>query len=98
MREEVRAKVAAAEGVPAPARKVVMDEVKFDGPAHLPAATRERLVAELKQGTFKADSAWLGDVQNVSIRGAWADDGFFKAEPTAKAQVIITDKTVQHIY
>jgi hypothetical protein len=96
-RAEVRAKVAATEGVPTPARTVVMDEVKLDGPTRLPDATRKRPLAGLKQGTFKADSAWRGDVQDVSIRGAWADEGFFKVQPTVRAQVVSTEEAVQHI-
>jgi hypothetical protein len=96
-REEVRAKVAATEGVPAPARTVVMDEAKLDGLAHLPDATRKRPLAGLKQGTFKPDSAWRGDVRDVSIRGAWADEGFFKVQPTVRAQVVSTEEAVQHI-
>jgi outer membrane protein assembly factor BamA len=97
VREEVRAKIAATTGATAPARTVVIDDVKFDGPTHLPEATRERLVAELKQGTYEADSGWLVQLQNGSIPGAWQDDGFFKAQVTATASVINTDSTVEHV-
>jgi outer membrane protein assembly factor BamA len=97
MREEVRAKIAATAGAPAAPRTVVIDDVKFDGPTHLPDATRERLVAELKLRTFEADSGWLEEVQAVSIRSAWLDAGFFKVAPTATVQVISTDPAVQHV-
>ena len=97
MREEVRAKIAATPGAIAPARSVVIDEVEFDRPTHLPVSTRERLVAELKQGTYRVDSGWLAEIQDASIRRAWADEGFLKAEPTTAAQVISTDKAVQHV-
>jgi hypothetical protein len=97
MREEVRAKIAATPGAIAPVRTVVIDKVELDQPTHLPVATRDRLVAELKQGTYRVDSGWLAEIQDASIRGAWADEGFLKAEPTAEAQVISTDKTVQHV-
>jgi outer membrane protein assembly factor BamA len=98
MREEVRAKIAATAGAPAVPRTVVIDDVKFDGPTHLPDATRERLVAELKLRTFEADSGWLEEVQAVSIRSAWLDAGFFKVAPTATVQVIGTDPAVQHVW
>src|SRR5580693_5803451 len=52
-REEVRAKVAATEGVPTPAQTVVMDEAKLDGPTHLPDATRKRPLAGLKRALLK---------------------------------------------
>jgi hypothetical protein len=70
MREEVRAKIAATPGAIAPARTVVVDDVKFDGPTRLSVSTRERIVAELKQGTYKADPEWLEEIQDGSIRGA----------------------------
>jgi outer membrane protein assembly factor BamA len=97
MREEVRAKIAATPGAPALRRTVVIDDVKFDEPTHLPVSTRERLIAELKQGTYKAGSGWLDEIQKWPIRGAWQDDGFFKAQVTASASVISTDSNVEHI-
>jgi len=97
MREEVRAKIAATPGAIAPVRTVVIDEVEFDQPTHLPASSRERLVAELKQGTYRVDSGWLAEIQDASIRRAWADEGFLRSEPTVEAQVLSTDKTVQHV-
>lgn len=97
MREEVRAKIAATEGVPAPGQTVVIDEVKFDGPTRMPDSVRERVVAELKQRSFEANSDWLPEIESVSIRGAWLDEGFFKVAPTATVQVISTDRAVQHV-
>ncbi len=97
MREEVRAKSAAAPGATASARTVVVDEVKLDQPTHLPASTREQLIAELKQGTYKADPGWLTEIQDGPISAAWQDDGFFKTELTATASVIDADSTVQHV-
>ena len=97
MREEMGAKIAATPGATALARTVVIDEVKFDGPTHLPVSTRERLIAELKQRTYKADSGWLEEIQNWPIGGAWQDDGFFRAQVTATASVINTDSTVEHV-
>jgi outer membrane protein assembly factor BamA len=96
MREEVRAKIAANAGPETVQPTVVIDEVRFDGPIRLPAPAQEQLVAELKQGIFKADSAWLEETQ-WSIRGAWAGEGYFKAEPTARAVVMSADKTGQHV-
>jgi len=97
MREEVRGKIAATAGAPAVSRTVVIDDVKFDGPIHLPDATRKRLVAELKQGTYKAESGWLAEIQNWPIGGAWQDEGFIKAAPTVTAQIISEDSAVQNV-
>jgi hypothetical protein len=97
MREEVRAKIAATAGATVPARTVVVDEVKFDGPTRLPVSTRERLVTELKQNTFQAGSGWLEEIQSWPIGGAWQVDGFFKANVAASASVINIDSTVEHV-
>jgi outer membrane protein assembly factor BamA len=97
MREEMRAKIAATPGAAAPPQTVVIDEVEFDGPIHLPVATRERLVAELKHGTYKVDSGWLEQVLHWPIEGAWQDDGFFRAQVKASASIISTDTTVEHV-
>jgi outer membrane protein assembly factor BamA len=96
MRDEVHAKIDANAAPKTAQLTVVIDEVKFDGPTHLPGSAQEQLFAELKQGTFKADSRWLEETQ-WSIRGAWAGEGYYKAEPSARAVVISTDETVQHI-
>ncbi len=97
MREEVRAKILATPGATVPARTVVIDDVKFDGPTRLPVSTRARLVAELKQGTYKADSGWLEQIQNWPMAGAWQDDGFCKAQVTASASVSNADSTVEPV-
>jgi len=97
MRNEVCAKIAATASAPALPQTVAIDDVRFDGPAHLPTSTRERLVAERKQGTYKADSGWLEAMQEWPIEGAWQDDGFFKAHVNATASVINTDSTVEHV-
>jgi len=97
MREEVRAKFAATPGATAPAQTIVVDDVKFDGPTHLPVSTQERLVAELKRRTFDASSGWLEEIQSWPIGGAWQDDGFCKANETASASVINIDPTVEHV-
>ena len=96
MREEVRAKIAATERATSVPRTIVIDDVRFDGPTDMPDV-RERVVAELKLRTFEANSDWLEEVQDVSIRGAWLDAGFFKVTPTATAQVTSTDPAVQHV-
>jgi Surface antigen variable number repeat len=97
MREGVRGNAASTPGATALGRTVVIDDVKFDGPTRLPDSARERLVAELKQGTYKADPGWLEHVQDGSIRDAWQDDGFLKAQVTATASAINTNSTVEHV-
>jgi outer membrane translocation and assembly module TamA len=97
VRDEVRAQSAAAASATTLSRTIVIDDVKFDQPTRMPASVRERVVAELKMRTFAADSGWLEEIENVSIRGAWQDEGFLKVAPTATVQVISTDPAVQQV-
>jgi outer membrane protein assembly factor BamA len=97
MRTEVRAKTTAQEHARPPARRVVVDDVKFDGPTRLPDSTRERLVAEIKRRSYDADSRWLDDVQDRLVLDAWQDEGFFKALPTARDRTVSSDRTARHV-
>jgi len=78
--------------------KVIVDSVVFDGQTSLPASSREQLVADLKEHAAQsAGSEWLEEWNEVAIRGAWMDEGFFKMTSTAKAQTISSDATEQHV-
>jgi Surface antigen variable number repeat len=97
MREGVRGNAASTPGATALGRTVVIDDVKFDGPTRLPDPARERLIAEIKRRSYDAGSRWLDEIQDGSIRDAWQDEGFFKVLPTARAQTVSSDGTVQHV-
>ena len=77
--------------------KVVVDSVVFDGPTSLPSSIRDQLTAELeKHAAHSAGNDWLEEWNEVAVRGAWQDQGFFKMASTAKAQ-IVSDTTEQHV-
>jgi outer membrane protein assembly factor BamA len=95
--EEMHAKTAATPGATALKQTVIIDDVKFDGATVMPDSVRERLVAELKQRSYDAGSRWLEEIQDGSILGVWQDEGFLKVLPTARAQTVRTDGTVQHV-
>jgi outer membrane protein assembly factor BamA len=92
MQDEVEAKERKT-----PQRKVVIDAVNFDGPIHLPNSIREQLITELKQREFDGDYDWLGEIQEVPVRGAWQDQGYFRVNSTAQARIISSDSTIQHV-
>jgi outer membrane protein assembly factor BamA len=92
MQDEVEAKERKT-----PQRKVVIDDVNFDGPIHLPNSIREQLITELKQREFDGDYDWLGEIQEVPVRGAWQDQGYFRVNSTAQARIISSDSTIQHV-
>ena len=95
--EEMHAKTAATQGATALKQTVIIDDVTFDGPTHLPGSVRERLVAEIKHRSYDADSRWLEEIQDGSIRDAWQDEGFLKVLPTARSQTVSIDRTAQHV-
>jgi outer membrane protein assembly factor BamA len=79
-----------------PGQVIIIDDVEFDGPIHLSEAAREKLVAQLKQHRRLADSKWIEEIEEVA-RGAWQDEGYFKAKARAKAQVLYADGEAQHV-
>jgi outer membrane protein assembly factor BamA len=99
---EVDSKTSAATNTPESRQRVVIDDVKFDGPIHLGDSMREKFVARLKTSTFDASSDpdtsynWLNQVV-AWIRGTWEDDGFFKVEPSAREEVIKSDASLEHV-
>jgi len=78
--------------------KVVIDSVVFDGPMSLSSSVRDRLVAELKEhAAHSAGTRWLEEWNEVVVKDAWRDEGFFKMTSIAKAQIISSDATEQHV-
>jgi outer membrane translocation and assembly module TamA len=105
MKAEIEAKMqmAANEGPQetgepdAPERMVVIDEVRFEPPPHLPESTQAEIVAELKVPEFPAGSRWLEEFEEVGIRGAFQDRGYFKVEAKAEVHPISSDATRDHV-
>jgi len=97
MDEEVAAKTRMNE----PRQRIIVDDVKFDGPIHVSDAVRQQVLSDLKQPDFNdnpdSESAWLGEIQAVGLMGVWQDQGFFKVEATAKEEFIRNDSTGKHV-
>jgi outer membrane protein assembly factor BamA len=78
--------------------KMIVDDVKFDGPAHLPDSSEEQeAISELKQHMFNVGPEGLEEVLEVRIRGDWQKHGFFKVIATGQAQVVSADSTDEHV-
>jgi hypothetical protein len=78
-------------------RVIVIDSVDFDGPITLPEPARLRLVDDLKKHEFDADSKWLDEVAEVTLRGTWQDLGYFKVVAEATARGTGGDALHQHV-
>src|SRR5271156_1117166 len=92
MDEEVAAKM----GVKASPR-IIIDDVKFDGPIHISDSDRQQLVSELKERSYRADYDWLSEVQEIGIKNVWRDRGYFKVEVSAKEELLRSDSAGEHV-
>ncbi len=97
MDEEVAARTRTNE----PQQRIIIDDVKFDGPIHVSDAVRQQVVSDLKQHNFNdnpdSESAWLGEIEAVGLRSVWQDQGYFKVEATAKEEFIRNDSMGKHV-
>ena len=76
---------------------ITIEAVDFDGPTTLPKANLARLVSNLEGRHFDAGSNWLDEVTDEWVRGAWQDDGYFKANATATTTNVGGDSENQHV-
>jgi outer membrane protein assembly factor BamA len=79
-----------------PEQKVSIEAIEFDGAIHLPAEVMDQLIAELKQQEFEIGPEWLDVIQEVPIRSAWQDNGYFRVKTRAESQMVHSDLT--HLY
>jgi len=83
-----------------PKHTFVVDSVSFDGPITLPDAARLKLVQELKAREFEGgpnDHAILNEIAEVSVRGTWQDEGYFKSVASVTAQDLGGDEFRRHV-
>lgn len=93
--------VAAKTRMNEPRQRIIVDDVKFDGPIHVSDAVRQQVVSDLKKHNFNDnpdfESAWLAEIEDVRLKGVWRDQGYFKAEATAKEEFIRNDSMGKHV-
>ncbi|MGA8222585.1 MAG: POTRA domain-containing protein [Candidatus Acidiferrales bacterium] len=77
--------------------KTIIDDVKFDGPVHLPADILDELVDSIKQRESSiAISTELEETAEVSVRGAWQNHGYFNVRVSWEAIPTAGDADYQH--
>lgn len=75
-----------------PHPKVIIEEVRFDGPTHLPYSELGPVIEEANHREMDAEfPGWLDDFAEIGLRGAWQDQGYFNVKVTAKAQSLGSD-------
>lgn len=97
MNEEVDRKMGITPETEQHPPRIIVDDVKFDAPIHLSNSAREQLLSRLKQDEIHDSPRWLDEVQEALLRAAWQDEGFFKADPTATAEILSDDSTAKHV-
>jgi outer membrane protein assembly factor BamA len=65
-------------------QKIIIADVAFEGPIHLPGSSLEPIVTSLKQKEFEVNSKWLEEIEN-ELQNPWQDDGFYRVKIVARA-------------
>lgn len=89
MQEETIRREPEAEARPSP--KVVIASVQFVPEIHVSQSVRDRIIWSVKSPRYyDNDSAqsWLSEMQEVGVRGALQDSGYFKAKVKAVARLL----------
>ena len=75
---------------PPPSPRVVIVSVQFASGTHIPRFLRDRIVSSIESRRFYDDPEmdWLVEIQDVGIRGALQDSGYFKASVKADSRLI----------
>ena len=78
--------------------KIIVDDVRFDSPVHLPDSSEEpQIISELKQHVLDRGLEGLDEVLEVGIRGAWQDHGYFKVTASGQMQVMSSGSAYEHV-
>jgi len=75
---------------------VVIDVVHFDGPIHASRSARSGFIREANQAALPADDDWLGEFQEVSLRGWLQNHGYYNVKVTAESHLNSGDSQHQH--
>jgi outer membrane translocation and assembly module TamA len=78
--------------------KVIIDDVRFDAPIHLPESVVDQAIAEANDFEMDAtNSEWLNEFVEAGIRSAWQDRGYFRVTVgRAEAELLGGDSHAQH--
>src|SRR5579863_1520146 len=91
--EEIADMKAEVEG---PHAIVVIDAVHFDGPIHASRSALSSIIRTANQAALSADDDWLGEFQEVALRGWWQDHGYYNVKVTAESHLNSGDSQHRH--
>jgi hypothetical protein len=93
MNEEVAAQINAKR----PPVKIIIDRVTFENPIHLSNSSQRELVTQLKQIPIDDSEDWLQEIRDVSVTGAWRNEGFRNVQVTAQISEGRVDSVGHHV-
>jgi len=77
--------------------KANADDVRIEGTTHLPYNVQRQLTVSILETQFTGEpDNWLGELEEVGIRGFLRDHGYFRAASRAKAELVGGDPTHKH--
>jgi len=70
-------------------RKVIIEGIEFDRPVHLSNSDVDQVIEKANKTEWDAGSpAWIDQLAEIELRGAWQDRGYFKIALDPHAQSI----------
>ena len=73
---------------PPPRGQIRIKKVVFQGVTQMPESAQRELAESIKKRTFEdEDGGWLDEIQEIDVRGAWQERGYFQVKVSAKADI-----------
>jgi hypothetical protein len=77
--------------------KATVDDVRIEGTTHPPYNVQRQLTISILETEFTGEpDNWLGELEEVGVRGFLRDQGYFRAASRAKAELVGGDPTHKH--
>jgi hypothetical protein len=78
----------------------VIDSLQIQGGIKVPVSVTQNLIEQLKKQRIRlrVDPDWLAELKDITVKGAWTDEGFLEAEVSGDSQLLYSDSVTQHYY
>jgi hypothetical protein len=77
-------------------RKVIIESIRFDEPVHLPDSDITQIIAATNERDLNADDPhWTEQLDEIGLRSAWQDRGYFRLKVTTEARALGGDANVE---
>jgi len=80
-----------------PERKIAFDAIRFENNSEVPNHVQRLLVRAVRSQSLEEYPGWTDELSEVPLRGALQQDGYFRAEVSAKARILHQDAEYEHV-